>query len=161
MNATIRPFHIGDETALHRVFHGAVHHVASRDYTPEQINAWAPAEPDHEAWMLKMRSLHPFIAEVDGVIAGYADLQASGYIDHFFVSADFPRRGVGRMLMDHIHEEAAHLGIAELRADVSRTAQPFFARFGFEIVEQRFPVRRGVTIPNALMRKTLSTQTAA
>lgn len=157
----IRDFRIGDETALYRVLHGAVHRVASRDYTPEQLNAWAPAEPEREAWMLKMRALQPFVAEIDGVIAGYADLQSSGYIVHFFVSADFPRQGVGRMLMDRIHEKAARLGVTELTSDVSRTAQPFFARFGFEIVEQRFPVRQGVTIPNALMRKILTRQATA
>ena len=151
----IRPFQPGDEAALYRVHHGAIHRVASRDYTPEQIQAWAPARHDPGPWAIKMRQLRPFVAEVDGVIAGYADVQPSGYIDHFFVSADFPRSGVGRRLMERIHEEAARQGIVELTADVSKTAQPFFARFGFEIVEQRFPVRAGVTIPNALMRKIL------
>jgi putative acetyltransferase len=151
----IREFRIGDEATLYQVLHSAVHRIAARDYTPEQLNAWAPPEPEHEAWMLKMRALQPFVAEIDGVIAGYADLQPSGYIVHFFVSADFPRQGVGRMLMDRIHDKAARLGVTELTSDVSRTAQPFFARFGFGIVEQRFPVRQGVTIPNALMRKTL------
>jgi putative acetyltransferase len=155
VNATVRPFRIGDEAALYAVHHGAVHRVASRDYTPEQLSAWAPTEPDREAWTIRMRSLQPFVAEVGGVIAGYADVQPTGYIDHFYVSADFPRQGVGRLLMQRIHEEAARLGIAELRADVSRTAQPFFVRLGFEIVEQRFPLRQGVTIPNALMSKTL------
>lgn len=156
----IRDFRIGDEATLYRVHHSSVHRIAARDYTPKQLNAWAPAEPDHAAWMIKMRALQPFVAEVDGVVAGYADLQTSGYIVHFFVSADFPRQGVGRMLMDRIHEEATRLGIAELKADVSRTAQPFFAHFGFEIVEQRFPVRRGIIIPNALMRKILTTRQA-
>lgn len=151
----IRPFQVGDEAALYRVHREAIHRVASRDYTPEQINAWAPARHDPGPWAIKMRHLRPFVAEADGVIAGYADLQPSGYIDHFFVSADFPRRGVGRLLMERIHEEAARLGMAELTADVSKTAQLFFARFGFEIVELRFPVRSGVTIPNALMRKVL------
>lgn len=157
----IRDFHIGDEDSLYRVHHSAVHRIAARDYTPEQLDAWAPDEPDHEAWMIKMRALRPFVAEIDSVIAGYADLQASGYIVHFFVSADFPRQGVGRALMDRIHEKAADLGVTEFTSDVSKTAQPFFARFGFEIVEQRFPVRQGVTIPNALMRKTLVRQAAA
>ncbi len=155
----VRHFRPGDEAALYRVHREAIHRVASRDYTTEQIEAWAPARPDPGAWAIKMRHIRPFVAEVDGAIAGYADLQPSGYIDHFFVSADFPRRGVGRQLMERIHEEAARQGIAELTADVSRTAQPFFARFGFEIVEQRFPVRAGVTIPNALMRKHLPPQT--
>jgi putative acetyltransferase len=156
----IRPFHTGDEAALYRVHHDAIHHIASRDYTPEQIHAWAPLRHDPGPWAIKMRHLRPFVAEADGVIAGYADVQASGYIDHFFVSADFPRQGVGRLLMERIHEEAARLGIVELMADVSTTAQPFFARFGFEIVELRFPVRSGVTIPNALMRKVLLSRAA-
>jgi putative acetyltransferase len=151
----IRDFRIGDEATLYQVLHSAVHRIASRDYTFKQLNAWAPAEPDHEAWMIKMRALRPFVAEIDGVIAGYADLQPSGYIVHFFVSADFPRQGVGCLLMDRIHEKASRLGITELTSDVSKTAQPFFAHFGFEIIEQRFPVRQGVTIPNALMRKIL------
>lgn len=157
----IRDFRMGDEATLYQVLHSAVHGIAVRDYTPEQLNAWAPPEPEHEPWMLKMRALQPFVAEIDGVIAGYADLQASGYIVHFFVSAEFPRRGVGRMLMDRIHEKATCLGITELTSDVSKTAQPFFASFGFQIVEQRFPVRQGVTIPNALMRKILPRPAAA
>lgn len=157
----IRPFQPGDEPALYRVHREAIHRVASRDYTPEQIQAWAPDRHDPGPWGIKMRRLRPFVAEADGVIAGYADLQPSGYIDHFFVCADFPRQGVGRLLMERIHEEAARQGLAELTADVSKTAQLFFARFGFEIVELRFPVRSGVTIPNALMRKTLLPQAVA
>lgn len=158
----VRPFRHGDEAALYRVHHDAIHRVAARDYTPEQIQAWAPDQQvDPGVWAIKMRHLRPFVAEVDGVIAGYADLQANGYIDHFFVSADFPRQGVGRRLMDRVHEEAARLGLEELTADVSKTAQPFFTHFGFEIVELRFPVRAGVAIPNALMRKLLVPRDAA
>jgi putative acetyltransferase len=132
-----------------------VHVTAARDYTPEQLAAWAPAEADLAAWAQRMWDIDPFVVEIGGVIAGYADVQATGDIDHFFVSADFPRRGVGRCLMDRIHEEAARLALPVLTSHVSRTAQPFFAHFGFEVIEQRQPVRHGVTIPNALMRKTL------
>ncbi|MDR7092576.1 GNAT family N-acetyltransferase [Hydrogenophaga laconesensis] len=154
-HATVRRFRAGDEAALHAVHHGAIHRTASRDYTPEQLNAWSPADHDARAWARRMQDIRPFVAEVDGAIAGYADMQPSGYIDHFFVSPDFARQGVGSLLMRQIHEEAARQGIDELTSDVSLTAQPFFARNGFEIAEQRFPVRAGVTIPNALMRKTI------
>jgi putative acetyltransferase len=56
------------------------------------------------------------------------------------------------MLMNRIHETALAQGIMVLTSDVSRTAQPFFAQFGFVVVEQRAPVIRRVTVPNALMR---------
>lgn len=54
--------------------------------------------------------------------------------------------GIGRALMQEIHAKAARLKLRELSADVSRTAQPFFGRFGFAIVEQRWPVVRGAEL---------------
>jgi putative acetyltransferase len=106
-----------------------------------------------------MRELRPFIAEAKGEIAGYADIQPNGYIDHFFVSGAYPRQGVGTLLMSRIHDEAELLGISELTADVSKTAEPFFLHHGFQVVERGFPIRRGVTLQNALMRKDLHHRT--
>lgn len=39
----IRKFRVGDESALHAVFHSAVDETANRDDTPEQLDAWASA----------------------------------------------------------------------------------------------------------------------
>lgn len=103
-----------------------------------------------------MRALRPFVVEIEGEIAGYADVQSSGYIDHFFVSGNYPKRGVGTLLMNRINEEAKLLGIVELTSNVSKTAEEFFLRHGFHVVERGFPVRRGVTLQNALMRKYLA-----
>jgi putative acetyltransferase len=58
--------------------------------------------------------------------------------------------------MNHVLREARSLGLSELTSDVSRTAQGFYARFGFRVVEQREPLVRGVVIPNALMRLELA-----
>ena len=102
-----------------------------------------------------MRELRPFIVEVDGEIAGYADVQLNGYIDHFFVSGTYPRQGVGTLLMNTIHEKARQLGVYELTSNVSKAAEAFFLRHGFHVVERGFPVRRGVVLQNALMRKKL------
>ncbi|WP_431604100.1 GNAT family N-acetyltransferase [Aeromonas bestiarum] len=67
----------------------------------------------------------------------------------------YPKQGVGRMLMNRIHEEARLLGIDVLTSHVSKAAESFFLRFGFRVVERGFPIRRGVTLQNALMRKDL------
>jgi putative acetyltransferase len=83
-------------------------------------------------------------------------VQPSGYIDHFFVSGHHPRQGIGGKLMATIHQEARNIGITELSSDVSRTAQPFFEKFGFSVIEQRIPEIRGIVVPNALMRKVLA-----
>lgn len=152
----IRRFRIGDEAALFRVYFSAIHDVASRDYTPEQVEAWAPADLDADLWANRVRGIRPFIVEIGDEVVGYADVQEDGYIDHFFVSGAHPRQGIGARLMARIHEEARSLGLTALTSDVSKTAEPFFAHHGFQVVERRFPVRRGVTLQNALMRKVLS-----
>jgi putative acetyltransferase len=149
----IRRHKEGEESALFDVYHSAVHLIASRDYTPEQIQAWAPADLDPILWNTTIRNINPFVAELNGSIVGYADLQSNGYIDHFFVSGRHPRQGVGSQLMTHLLKEATAQSIQELTSDVSRTAQPFYERFGFTVVEQRFPIVRGVMLPNALMRR--------
>ena len=102
-----------------------------------------------------MRDIQPFVVEADGKIIAYADVQSNGYIDHFFVSGAVARRGIGRLLMERIHAEAIQLNLKELTSDVSRTAQPFYEHFGFQVIEQRSPIMRGVVVPNALMRKSL------
>ncbi len=148
----IRPFRLGDETALHAVFLPAVHGLASKDYTAEQIQAWAPQDIDQELWAHRMQGIAPFVVEVSGNIIAYADIQSSGYIDHFFVAAAYARKGVGTMLMNHLRKVASEKAITMLTSDVSLTAQPFFEKFGFVVVEKRAPVRRGVVLANAFMR---------
>lgn len=152
----IRRFKTGDEIALFHVFLSSIRMIASHDYTQEQIKAWASEDIDPERWATHISTLQPFIVEINDEVAGYADVQPNGYIDHFFVSGFYPKQGVGTQLMNCIHQEAQRLGLSELTSNVSKTAEPFFLKNGFYVVERRFPVRRGVTLQNALMRKDLT-----
>jgi putative acetyltransferase len=151
----IRDFRPGDEPSLAAVMFSSIHELARKDYSPAQLEAWAPPQYDEDQWAARVRAIHPFVAEVDGGVVGYADLQATGYIDHFFVAGPWARRGVGAALMQHIHLAAQQRHIVELWSNVSVTAEPFFAKHGF-IVEARQSVSlRGVTMPNSRMRKQL------
>jgi putative acetyltransferase len=151
----IRRFQPGEELVLFEVFYSAIHLIARNDYSEKQLNAWAPLDLDRELWVNRIRGINPFVAEIDGKPAGYADIQPNGYIDHFFVSGHHSRQGVGKALMQVIHREAKHLSIIKLTSDVSQTAEPFFERFGFVVVERRKSVIRGVELRNALMQKDL------
>lgn len=180
----IRPFRAGDAPALRELFHAAVHAMARRDYTPEQLQAWAPRDHDAAAWAERLHANQPWVAELGclpaaaatatavtataggalpgpagagagNTVAGFADLQADGCIDQFFVAPAFARQGVARALMAHLHAQAAQRGIERLWAHVSLTAEPFFAAQGFAVQERREVVRSGVVLRNALMAKTL------
>jgi putative acetyltransferase len=153
----IRSFREGDAPVLRAVFYSSVHKLARKHYNREQRQAWAPDTYDAAQWSERLRGNQPLVAEMDGCVAGFADVQPSGYIDHFFVASAFAGRGVARALMARIHEDAVRRGITHLFADVSLTAEPFFAKHGF-IVEGRQRVEmRGVVLANARMRKMLPT----
>lgn len=149
----IRHFKLGDELALLHVFLSAVHGTACKDYTVAQIQAWAPLDLDPEQWALQMQRLQPFVVEDKHTIIAYADLQTNGYIDHFYVASTHAGQGVGRLLMHHLLRKANCLGLKKMTSDVSKTAEPFFARYGFRVVARGFPVRRGQVLQNALMEK--------
>ena len=152
----VRSYRPGDETALRQVFLDAVHQLAANHYSPEQLDAWAPPQTDQAEWRRRIQALSPFVAVCanDRPMA-YADLQANGYIDHFFVAPRHARQGVGRRLLAHIEQTARQKGLQELSADVSLHAQAFFARFGFALQYRQMPVVRGVAPGNAHMRKKL------
>ncbi|MES1931000.1 acetyltransferase [Salinisphaera shabanensis T35B1] len=151
----VRRFREGDEPALFEIFHSAVHQIARRDYTPRQIEAWAPRTLDENAWREHIRVLQPFVAVRYGRPVGYADLQRNGYIDHFFVGGDHPRQGIGHALMAAIETQARHWQLGELSADVSLTAEAFFSRYGFQVVERQSRTVRGVALANARMHRVL------
>lgn len=157
----IREFRIGDEPALWQVYYAAIHETAAADYSPEQVNAWAPADRDPAAWAVRVRPLAPFVAERDGAVVGYGDVQPDGYIDHFYVSPRAARQGVGTALMARIHERAAAAGMVELYANVSITARPFFERSGFRVEREQVVESRGVKFTNYRMRKALEGEVAA
>lgn len=134
----------------------SVHGIARGFYTEDQLNAWAPSAYDEQKWADRICALRPFVAVIDGRVVGYADLQASGYIDHFFVSGQFPRRGIGSALMGHIHQVAKQRGTSELSAHVSLSAESFFSKHGFSVVGRQAATVNGVSMRNALMTKALS-----
>lgn len=80
---TISPYYQGVEKELFEVFRNAITQVCSKDYSEEQISAWAPAEYDHTKWKSRIDAIEPFVAVIDGEVVGYADIQNDGYIDHF------------------------------------------------------------------------------
>ncbi len=150
----VRPFSAGDELRLWEIYHSAVHQTASADYSPAQVEAWAPSTPvDLPRWTERIRGIAPFVALRDGQIVGYADVQPTGYIDHFFVAPEANRQGVGTRLMQAIHESAAAQNVSRLFSNVSLTARPLFEKWGFVIDTEQTVKARGVELTNFKMSK--------
>lgn len=100
----IRDYLESDAEVLWTICFNTIRNVNCRDYSQAQVEAWAPDSYDSEYWSKRMNGLSPFVAEIDGVIAGYTDLQSDGLIDHFFCHHEYQGKGVGRSLMSHVME---------------------------------------------------------
>jgi GNAT superfamily N-acetyltransferase len=149
----VRPYQPCDLNDLMALFRDSVHRIARRDYTPEQLAAWAPSDPDRDAWTRRIEANHALVAEEKGVPVGFAELTEGGHLDMLFVAPDRQRHGVARTLLRAIEAQAAHRGRRRLTTDASRTAKPFFLKGGFRLIEAQEVQRRGVAIQNFRMEK--------
>jgi len=151
----VRKYQPGEETELWRLYFNTVRTVAIRDYTFEQVRAWAPDEVDPERWRRRIEGINPFVCVRGQVIVGYADLQPTGYIDHFFVHHQWQGQGVGKRLFETIESEAKLQDVDQLSADVSITARPFFESRGFRVVAPQEVTLGTVVLRNFKMTKTI------
>lgn len=149
----IRPYQPGEEAILRELFYNTIHNVNQRDYNAEQRAAWAPQRYDSNRWSLRMAQSEPVVALYQQQIVGFADVQPDGYIDFFFCHHDFQGKGVGSALMKYLLKTGRRYGIKRFYANVSKTARPFFAHFGFVVVAQQHVDMNGVQLTNFLMEK--------
>ncbi|MEH6453591.1 MAG: GNAT family N-acetyltransferase [Psychromonas sp.] len=149
----IRKYTEQDAQATWLLFFNTIRNVNIQDYTQQQVEAWAPDSMDMFIWNKRMADIEPFIAEIDGEIVGYADLQNDGYIDHFFCHDKKQKQGIGRALFAHIFEAGKKLKIKQYYSQVSITAKPFFEHFGFQVMSQKSNEIRGQELTNYHMQK--------
>ena len=149
----IRPYTAADCPAVLALFYHTVHTVNRRDYAPDQLDAWAPADPDAARWDSSLRRHTALVAEDEaGRLLGFADMDvAAGYLDRLYVAAGCQRQGVGTALCDALEGQLAPG--ARVTVHVSLTARPFFEARGYQVVRARQVERRGVTLPNLVMEK--------
>jgi len=150
----LRPFHTDDIPVLFALFRDTVYRVNSRDYSQEQVRAWAPAEINVARWAT-LAERFAVVAEVDGQAVGFADLEPDGHIDRFFVHAEHQGYGVGATMMKSLVAEALRMGRRRLFAEVSITARPFFERHQFTVLAEQAVVVRGVALTNYRMERHL------
>ena len=151
----IRTYEIGDTERIIKLFYDTVHEVNIRDYTKAQVEAWAPANMEVEVWMERLNSKLTYVAEAEGEIVGFAELESTGHIDCFYCHKDFQGKGIGTRILQEIESKAKSLGINKLWTEASITAKPFFETKGFNLVKQQEVARRGQTFINFVMEKTL------
>ncbi len=152
---TIRNYRPEDAEALIGLFRGTVRQVNLGDYSSDQVAAWAPEDIDAAEWAERQARNRTLVAELDGEIAGFAELQDGARIHMLFVHKDYQGRGVASALLGRMEDMARRSGVERLSSDVSITARPFFTRRGFAVVSPQTVLLRGQEFSNFRMAKDL------
>lgn len=146
----LRPYRSEDCPALARLFYDTVHTVSARDYTPEQLDAWADGNVDLASWDTSFLAHHSLVAEENGEILGFADMDGAGYLDRLYVHKDYQGQGVATALCDALE---ASCPAEHFTTHASLTARPFFEGRGYRVLRRQTVVRRGVSLDNYVMEK--------
>ncbi len=146
---TIRSYRPADCGELAALFYNTVHTVNAKDYTRQQLDAWAPEIPDPEAWNRSFPEHFCVVAEENGAIVGFGDIDASGYLDRLFVHADHQGEGIGGSICAQL--EQSFQGTILTHASI--TAKPFFERRGYQVKQKQTVQRHGVSLTNFVMEK--------
>jgi putative acetyltransferase len=141
---------------LAELFCETVRAIGVAQYSPAQVEAWAPVPIDYERWQERLDGTPPFVAEVDGAIAGFLALTVQGHIEWAYTHKDQQRRGVASALYAHAEQIARDRGLTRLSVDASRIARAFFEKQGFEMIRRQEVIRGGETIENFAMEKALT-----
>ena len=154
----IRAYRPGDAPRLADIFFRSVREAGLRDYSSAQVQAWAPTPPDAARVAARAEDGRILLVAdgADGEAVAYADLEATGHIDHAYCHPDAVGTGVASRLVDRLEAEARGLGLSRLFVEASEAARRLFLRKGFNVVERRDFEIQGVAIHNYLMEKFLT-----
>ena len=137
---SIRPAGKEDFDSIQRIFASAIRGLAKDHYTCEQIEVWAE-RLDRESFTASIEAGKVFVAEYDGEIAGFAQIDIpTGEVGSIYVSPEYAGRGIGSEMMIFVEDLASSHGVNSLFLRASLNAVPFYKKAGFveegEIVHQ-------------------------
>ena len=151
----IRSYHSDNCQAILSLFYETVHKINRRDYTQEQIEAWANNHKiDPIAWDLSLIHHKTLVAEMNGIIVGFGDLNGN-FLDRLYVHAEYQRRGIATTIMDRLELYVAEQNYVTIVTHASITAYPFFRDRNYQLVKEQQVERHGVFLKNMMMQKKL------
>lgn len=118
----LAPLSSRDAAAAAELFRETVHAVNARDYTSEQLDAWAPggAVPAHRLAELLLRQ--GALGAWDGsALVGLGSLEGADLLDMLYVHKDYQGRGVARLLAGAL--DARRGTAAHMRSEPSRPSR--------------------------------------
>lgn len=146
----IREYKSSDCNEIADLFYNTVHFINSKDYTEDQLNVWATGNIDIDEWNESLLNNYTLIAEENGIIIGFGDIDDKGYLDRLYVHKDYQNIGVATALCDRLEKKYE---VERITTHASITAKSFFEKRGYRVVKKQFVERNGVRLINYIMER--------
>ena len=155
MPIDVRRYRPNDLAGLIALFRDTVRRINGRDYSQQQVMAWAPDQIDARRWMHRFDSKEVWVADLDGAPVGFVDVARDGLIDMLYVHAEHQGIGVASLLLRTVEAGARAHGLLRLFTEASITARPFFEHRGFRVIAPHRVMRWAQEFLNYRMDKAL------
>lgn len=146
----IREYKPSDCLEITELFYNTVHTVNAKDYTKEQLNAWATGDVDLSEWNRSFQEHCTYVAVENGIITGFGDIDKTGYLDRLYVHMDYQKQGIAGAICDRLEKAFC---VDKIITHTSVTAKEFFVRRGYRVVKEQQVIRKGIALTNYVMEK--------
>lgn len=145
----LREYQSSDCEELAWLFYNTVHKVNAKDYTEEQLNAWATGNVNLKKWDCSFKEHYSLIAVDDEKIIGFGDMDKTGYLDRLYVHFEYQGKGVATAICNQLERFVP----GNIVTHASITARPFFEKRGYRMVREQQVERQGIFLTNFVMEK--------
>jgi putative acetyltransferase len=152
----LRPALPSDVQVITEIFRASVEELGVEDYSWRQVEAWSAIAEDETAFARKLAGALTIVAHLRGEIVGFASLKGVDALDMLYVHPGFARMGVATQLCDAMEKLAAERKAIILTADVSDSAQAFFAARNYQPLRRNMVFLGDEVLGNTTMTKKLT-----
>lgn len=146
----IRGYIESDCVQLAKLFYDTVHFINKKDYTKNQLDAWASGNVDIEKWNKSFLEHYTLVAIKDDIIVGFGDIDSTGYLDRLYVHKNYQGVGIATALCDKLEKA---FNVKNITTYSSITAKPFFEKQGYKVIKEQEVERMGINLINYIMEK--------
>lgn len=151
-NFTIRRAEHADAQSIINSHIRSIREVCSKNYPPEQIEAWAGRNFRADLWCQTIDRDFVWVVEMNAEVVGFGHLAIMDDVTAELMGLYFVPEacglGAGKRLFTLIKDEAVSKGAKKIQLHATLTAKSFYDSFGFKQVEGKCSVEmRGVDIP--------------
>jgi len=160
---TIRRAKPEDAEGIHRAHMQSIQKLCTKEYTPEQIEAWGNRPYDAERYLGGIQNDFVWVIETNGSIEGYCEvsiIQSDGEVYAnlcgLYLTPKVKNKKLGLALIQAAEKQCWLISVKTIKLHSTLTSLGFYEKMGFQKTAERFEREiRGVVIQSVPMEKRL------